>query len=102
MLHHNRFAIAPGLARAWDWETSHRSERLGEAEAEQEMAAALAAVPEDVPAEGVISVGPVGLIVLSLAERIPADLIVIGSHGWSTEEPRPSPNGSSRERPAPC
>ena len=29
---------------------------------------------------------PGGLIVLSLAERIPADLIVIGSHGWSTEE----------------
>ena len=86
VLHHNRVAIAPGLARAWDWETSHRSERLGEAEAEHQMAAALAAVPDDVAAEGVISVGPVGLIVLSLAERVPADLIVIGSHGWSTEE----------------
>ena len=86
VLHHNRVAIAPGLARAWDLETSHRSERLGEAEAERKMAAALAAVPEDVPAEGVISAGPVGLIVLSLAERVPADLIVIGSHGWSTEE----------------
>jgi len=86
VLHHNRVAIAPGLARAWDWEASHRSERLGEAEAERQMAAALAAVPEDVPAEGVISAGPVGLIVLSLAERVPADLIVIGSHGWSTEE----------------
>ena len=86
VLHHNRVAIAPGLARAWDWETSHRSERLGEAEAERKMAAALAAVPEGVPAEGVISAGPVGLIVLSLAERVPADLIVIGSHGWSTEE----------------
>ena len=52
----------------------------------ERMAVALAAVPEDVPAEGVISVGPVGLIVLSLAERVPADLIVIGSHGWSTAE----------------
>jgi universal stress protein A len=86
VLHHNRAAIAPGLARAWDWEASHRNERLGEAEAERQMAAALAAVPEDVPAEGVISAGPVGLIVLSLAERVPADLIVVGSHGWSTEE----------------
>lgn len=86
VLHHNRVAIAPGLARAWDWETSHRSERLGEAEAEHQMAAALAAVPDDVAAEGVISVGPIGLIVLSLAERVPADLIVIGSHGWSTEK----------------
>jgi universal stress protein A len=86
VLHHNRIAVAPGLARAWDWEASHRSERLGEAEAERRMAAALAAVPADVPAEGVISAGPIGLVVLSLAERVPADLIVIGSHGWSTEE----------------
>ena len=45
VLHHNRMAIAPGLARAWDWETTHRSERLGEAEAERRMAAALEAVP---------------------------------------------------------
>jgi universal stress protein A len=86
VLHHNRMAIAPGLARAWDWEASHRAERLGEAEAERRMAAALAAVPAGIPAEGVISAGPVGLVVLSLAERLPADLIVIGSHGWSTEE----------------
>jgi universal stress protein A len=86
VLHHNRMAIAPGLARAWDWEATHRSERLGEAEAERRMASALAAVPAGVPAEGVISAGPVGLVVLSLAERLPADLIVIGSHGWSTEE----------------
>jgi universal stress protein A len=86
VLHHNRMAIAPGLARAWDWEATHRSERLGEAEAERRMSAALAAVTPGVPAEGVISAGPVGLVVLSLAERLPADLIVIGSHGWSTEE----------------
>jgi nucleotide-binding universal stress UspA family protein len=50
------------------------------------MAEALAAVPAGVPAEGVISAGPVGLVVLSLAQRLPADLIVIGSHGWSTDE----------------
>jgi universal stress protein A len=86
VLHYNRIAVAPGLARAWDWEASHRSERFGEPEAERRMAAALAAVPAGVIAEGVISTGPVGLIVLSLAERVPADLIVIGSHGWSTEE----------------
>jgi nucleotide-binding universal stress UspA family protein len=79
VLHHNRMAIAPGLARAWDWEATHHTENLGEAEA-------LAAVPAGVPAEGVISAGPAGLVVLSLAQRLPADLIVIGSHGWSTDE----------------
>lgn len=86
VLHHNRTAIPPGLARAWDWEASHRGERLGEAEAERRMAAALASVPAGVRVEGVITSGPVGSVVLSLAERLPADLIVIGSHGWSTEE----------------
>ena len=86
VLHHNRMAIAPGMARAWDWEASHHAEHLGEGEAEQRLAAALGAVPAGVPADGVISEGPLGLAVLSLAERLAADLIVIGSHGWSTPE----------------
>src|SRR5262245_5235960 len=86
VLHHNRTAIAPGLARAWDWEATHRTETLSEAEAERRMAAALEAVPAGIAAEGVISAGPVGLVVQSLAEQLPADLIVIGSHGWSTPE----------------
>ena len=86
VLHHNRLAIAPGLARAWDWGASHYTEALGEAEAERRMAAALAKVPAGVPAEGVISAGPLGPVLLSLAERLPADLVVIGSHGWSTQE----------------
>jgi len=86
VLHHNRMAIAPGLARAWDWETTPRSERLDESEAERRMAAALEAVPVGIAVEGVISAGPVGLVVQTLAEQLPADLIVIGSHGWSTPE----------------
>ena len=86
VLHYNRMAVAPGLSRAWDWESTHYRECLPEAEAERQMQDALAAVPASVVAEGVISAGPVGLVVLSLAERLPADLIVIGSHGWSTLE----------------
>ena len=86
VLHYNRMAIAPGLARAWDWESSHHAESLSETEAERTMHAALGALPPGVAAEGVISAGPLGPIVLSLAERLQADLIVIGSHGWSTQE----------------
>lgn len=86
VLHHNRMAIAAGLGRAWDWEASHHAQHLGEGEAEQRMAAALRAVPAQVRAEGVISEGPVGLAVLSVAERLAADLIVVGSHGFSTPE----------------
>jgi len=86
VLLHNHTAIAPGLSRAWDWEATHRTERLGEAESERRMAGALAAVPAGIAAEGVISAGPVALVVQSLAEQLPADLIVIGSHRWSTPE----------------
>jgi universal stress protein A len=86
VLHHNRARIAPGLARAWDWEATRQTEGDSEAEAERRMSSALAALPPGMAAEGVISAGPVALVVRSLAERLPADLIVLGSHGWCTGE----------------
>jgi len=86
VLHHNRAAIAPGMARKWDWESTHVTEGYSEAEAERRMKQLLATVPSDVPVEGTVSTGPVGMVVLSLAERLPADLIVLGSHGWSTPD----------------
>ena len=86
VLHYNRMAIGPGLARAWDWKATHDPDSPSETEAEGKMRAALAALPPGVVAEGVISAGPIGGLVLALAERIQADLIVIGSHGWSTQE----------------
>jgi hypothetical protein len=49
------------------------------------MQAALNALPRDVWAEGVVSVGSVVGALLALAEELHADLIVLGSHGWSTE-----------------
>jgi universal stress protein A len=84
VLHHDCAAIAPGIARQWDWEATHR-EADSEAQAERRMQAALNALPRDVRAEGVVSAGPVAGALLALAEQLPADLIVLGSHGWSTE-----------------
>ena len=84
VLHHNCAAIAPGIARAWDWEATHR-EVDSEAHAERRMQAALNAMPRDVRAEGVVSTGPVARTLLLLAEELLVDLIVLGSHGWSTE-----------------
>src|SRR5262249_51716106 len=84
VLHHDCAAIAPGIARAWDWEATHQKTD-GEAQAERRMQAALNALPRDVRAEGVVSAGPVAGTLLALAEQLAADLIVLGSHGWSTE-----------------
>ena len=84
MLHHDCAAIPPGIARQWDWESTHAMTD-SEAQAERRMQAALNALPRDVRAEGVVSVGSVVGALLALAEELPADLIVLGSHGWSTE-----------------
>ena len=84
VLHHDCAAIAPGIARQWDWEATHRNAD-DEAQARRHMQAALNALPRDVRAESVVSTGPVAGAMLALAEQLPADLIVLGSHGWSTE-----------------
>jgi universal stress protein A len=84
MLHHDCAAIPPGIARQWDWEATH-GKADSEAQAERRMQATLNALPRDVRAEGVVSTGSVVGALLALAEELPADLIVLGSHGWSTE-----------------
>ena len=84
MLHHDCAAIPPGIARQWDWEATH-GKKDSEAQAERRMQATLNALPRDVRAEGVVSTGSVVGALLALAEELPADLIVLGSHGWSTE-----------------
>src|SRR5262249_26706694 len=72
------------VPRQWDWEATH-GRTDSEAQAERRMQAALNALPRDVRAEGLVSVGPVVGALLALAEELHADLIVLGSHGWSTE-----------------
>ena len=84
MLHHDCAAIPPGIARQWDWEATH-GKKDSEAQAERLMQATLNALPRDVRAEGVVSAGSVVGALLALAGDLPADLIVLGSHGWSTE-----------------
>ena len=84
VLHHDCAVIPPGIARQWDWESTH-GKTDSEAQAERRMHAALNALPRDLRAEGVLSTGSVTPALLALAAELPADLIVLGSHGWSTE-----------------
>jgi universal stress protein A len=84
VLHHDCAAIAPAIARQWDWEATH-GKNDSETQAERRMQAALNALPRELRAEGVVSAGSVTRALLALAAELPADLIVLGSHGWSTE-----------------
>ncbi len=88
VLHHNLAAAAPGLHKAWEWEETHQGkpEEITEPEAREHMADILQRIPSSVRAEARISRGPVGLVLLYLIEEISADLVILGSHGWSSEE----------------
>ncbi len=102
VLHHNLAATGPGFAKAWEWEETHQpssgetpggeqaageiSDDAEETVARRRMAQVLERIPGSVTSEARISRGPVGLVLLYLIEEIEADLVVLGSHGWSSEE----------------
>lgn len=86
VLHHNVASVAPGLTRAWEWKEVHRDTRESATEVEAAMRALMSGVPKSVPVEASITSGALVPILLDLANRLPADLLVLGSHGWSSEE----------------
>lgn len=86
VLHHNRDLAPPAWTRAWEWEQTHALAEDVEARADQHMNELLARIPKSVAAEAVISRGLVVPVLLHLVDQLPADLLVLGSHGWATEE----------------
>ena len=86
LLHHNLAAAEPGFSRAWEWTKAHEGHLDAIPEAERRVQAVLDRVAGRVPAEAAITSGPVGSAILTLAQEMPADLVVLGSHGWSTQD----------------
>jgi nucleotide-binding universal stress UspA family protein len=86
VLHHDVPAAEPGFSRVWEWTKSRQDEVAGEALAATRLRSLLDRVAGTVPAEAVITSGLLVESVLTLAERLPADLMVLGSHGWSTQD----------------
>jgi len=86
VLHHDVAAAEPGFSRVWEWAKGHHAGALSEADATARLQALLDGVSGTVPAEAVVTSGPLVESVLALAERLAADLIVLGSHGWSTQD----------------
>jgi nucleotide-binding universal stress UspA family protein len=84
VLHYNRAAVSPGLTRAWEWNEVHRAGEASTAQAEVRMRQLLAELPPGVSAEASLTSGPLATVLLELARQLPADLVVLGSHGWST------------------
>jgi nucleotide-binding universal stress UspA family protein len=86
VLHHNVAEVGAGFARAWDWDATHHASEPSLPAAEHRMQEILNTIGRGVAAEAVVTAGPLATIVLALAEHLPADLVVLGSHGWSTED----------------
>jgi nucleotide-binding universal stress UspA family protein len=86
VLHHNLAAVSPGFTRAWEWNEVHRRDAESSTKAEAKMRQLLAELPKNLSVEATVSSGPLGTVLLELARQLPADLVVLGSHGWSTED----------------
>jgi nucleotide-binding universal stress UspA family protein len=84
VLHHNRNGAPPGFSRAWDWGVEHHLEERPPAE--RALRELLASLPAGLVAEARISDGQVVPALMHLARRLPADLMVLASHGCSTED----------------
>ena len=86
ILHHNLGGAPPALSKAWEWEGSHHPEERTDVEVEGKMRELLERVPSSVRVEARLTRGPVATSLVCLAEQLPADLLVLGCHGWTTEE----------------
>lgn len=86
VLHHNVSAVSPAFAKAWEWDQSHQKDERSAADAERRLARLMERLPHGVHAEAVLTHGPLATVLLALAEKIPADLLVLGTHGWSSED----------------
>lgn len=79
VVHHNRPSFGTGASVGWMYKADHRVEPPARVEAR--LNECLAHVPEGVPHEGLITEGPASRAVLSVAESIDADIVVLTAHG---------------------
>lgn len=61
-------------------------EALDRPEAEARLRDLASRVPRSIPLEGKVTRGPVGLIINQVARDLPADLMLLASHGWGDAE----------------
>lgn len=90
VLHHNLGPAPPDfLGVHWMWEEEHGpSGPQGERTLAQRLDKVFATLPEDLEYEAKVSRGPLEDGVLYLARELPADLVILGSHGTSSAEHR--------------
>lgn len=86
VLHYNVGATPPGFTKSWEWAQAHQPQERPGAAAERRLSEILDTLPEAVRGEAVVTHGPLEHGLLALVEELPADLVVLGCHGWSSDD----------------
>jgi universal stress protein A len=88
VLEHNLDSRPPAfLSVTWMWTEDHGlADETKDHQAEHLLRQLLARLPADLPREAKLTRGPVDIGLLEVAHLLPADLIVMGSHGGSRPE----------------
>jgi len=80
-------APPPWMGVSWMWSESHEAElERKAAHAEKRLKEILDELPRELKREAKLTRGPVVQWLLLVAKQVEADLIVMGSHGWSTPD----------------
>lgn len=88
VLEHNLDPGPPNyMAVSWMWSETHDCEdKEKAADAPAKLCELLTQIPESIPKEAKLTRGPVDASLFYLARELPADLIIMGSHGWSSSD----------------
>ncbi len=86
VLHHNMGPRPPGyLSVSWMWSEDHEAAEEAKAtEVPQQLEELFSEIPDTLEYEARVTRGPLDVVLPLLARQIPADLIVMGTHGRST------------------
>jgi len=85
VFHHNLDVRPPNyLSVAWMWSETHEAEEEEKAaKVPERLEEIFDRVPPAIQYEARVTRGPMDTSLLYLARELPADLIVMGSHGWT-------------------
>ncbi len=87
VLQHNIVSPPISLSTTWMWSETHlREEKEWESQTEHQIRQIFSKLPVSIKAEGKITHGSLDESILFLADEVPADLIIMGTHGRSSAE----------------
>lgn len=86
VLHHNLVEAVPGVSKSWEWQEEHQRTCGSIPDVEVRLRRLMREIDPSIRTEARISTGPLLHALLALADELSADLMVLGSHGWSTTD----------------